>query len=258
MWLIFSDIQYELMNLVVDIGNTRTKAGVFKGNVLIAQWVGEALTEGGFLDWATSHGVVRCIYSSVRRDVFTEGLEPLVQAGVVPIRAGTHLKHPLVMRYKSPETLGTDRLAAALGGSALFPGASTLVINAGTCLTFDMVLGGKEYIGGGIAPGLQMRLRALHRDTGRLPLEKAPTGHVPWPGADTAGSIQAGVVWGMVAEMDGWIDKWRENIGFFNVILAGGDGFYFGKMLKNRIFAHENIVLYGLNLMLEHNAQTQP
>ena len=191
------------------------------------------------------------------------------------ITAGPDLSLPVKTLYKSPETLGSDRVAAAIGAQHFFPGENTLVINAGTCLTTDFLTKNNEYLGGTIAPGLQMRFRALNSFTGNLPLvEMKPPQQIPGPsdpkrdaenghmleipdipGQSTKDSILAGVICGMTAEIDGLIDQWREKISFFNVIMSGGDVKTFDKKLKNRIFAVENIVLYGLNLMLKHNAQ---
>ncbi len=203
----------------------------------------------------------------------------LRQQGLPVLVAGVHLALPISLMYETPETLGTDRLAAALAATVFFPGENTLVINAGTCLTTDFVTDKGEYIGGSIAPGLRMRLRAMHHFTGKLPLiEFSEGGTEParetsgpdesvselpgqayeiygLPGQSTKNSMLAGVTTGMVAEIDGLIEIWRKKISFFNVILSGGDANFFDKNLKNRIFAVDNIVLHGLNLMLKHNVQ---
>ena len=221
----------------------------------------------------------------------------LPQQGLPVLVAGVHLALPIALKYETPETLGTDRLAAALAANVFFPGENTLVISAGTCLTTDFVTDKGEYIGGSIAPGLRMRLRAMHHFTGRLPLiefseggteparetsgpdesvsgspgqakelNKSVTGSpgsasepnkavTELPGQSTKNSMLAGVTTGMVAEIDGLIEIWRKKISFFNVILSGGDANFFDKNLKNRIFAVDNIVLHGLNLMLKHNVQ---
>ncbi|MFP4065103.1 MAG: type III pantothenate kinase [Bacteroidales bacterium] len=210
-------------------------------------------------------------------------LDFLTQQGLTVLMAGAHLKLPIILLYKTPETLGSDRLASALAATVFFPGENTLVINAGTCLTTDFVTDKGEYIGGSIAPGSQMRLRAMHHFTGKLPLielnESIPgwpgqarelnqsvagsPGQAPGlnktftglPGQTTESSMLTGVTTGMIAEIDGLIGIWREKISFFNVILSGGDAIFFDKKLKNRIFAVDNVVLHGLNLMLKHNVQ---
>jgi len=221
----------------------------------------------------------------------------LRQQGLPVLVAGVHLALPITLKYETPETLGTDRLAAALAATVFFPGENTLVINAGTCLTTDFVTDKSEYIGGSIAPGLRMRLRAMHHFTGRLPLiefsegaagliretpelnepaagspgqakelNKSVTGApdqaaepnkaiTELPGQSTQKSMLAGVTMGMIAEIDGLIEIWQKKISFFNVILSGGDANFFDKNLKNRIFAVDNVVLHGLNLMLKHNVQ---
>ncbi len=165
------------------------------------------------------------------------------------------MKLPITLLYKTPETLGSDRLASALAATVFFPKENTLVINAGTCLTTDFVTEKGEYLGGSIAPGLQMRLKAMHHFTGKLPLIELNESITDLPGQTTESSMLAGVTTGMVAEIDGLIEIWRKNISFFNVILSGGDAIFFDKKLKNRIFAVDNVVLHGLNLMLKHNVQ---
>ncbi len=251
------------MNLVIDVGNTLTKAALFKGHELKALWKGEVLDRDSLLGFIEGHQVGAAIISSVRQDDkgVDAGYRFLNEMDFTVLKAGLHLEHPLKIRYKTPETLGSDRLAAALGGYALYPGENVLVINAGTCLTSDFVNSSGEYLGGTISPGLSMRLRALHDYTGKLPVVNAPdlsspegnNTNIPMPGQSTHESILSGVTHGMVYEIDGLIESWMQKIRFFNVILSGGDGIFFDKKLKNRIFALDNIVLYGLNVMIQYN-----
>ncbi len=247
------------MNLVIDIGNTLCKVAVFDGDSLLELWTGESPDEGHICTIAKKHGADAAIVSSVRKK--SEGRVPaglgfLEDMGLKTIVAGPDLKLPVKILYKTPGSLGTDRIASAVAAHYMFPGRDVLIINAGTCLTSDFVNSKGHYIGGTIAPGLRMRFRALSDYTGNLPLPdtRNQSDHeLNFPGQTTIDSIKTGVVAGMTAEIDGLIGLWREKIRKFNVIMSGGDIKTFDKKLKNRIFAVENIVLLGLNQMLKHN-----
>jgi len=248
---------------VIDIGNTLVKAAVFEHSRPTGLWTGSEVSEGPIRELLAGRRPRAAIVSTVReqaaggdhgqQEELPPGLEFLQDYNIPAIVADPRLPTPLKMHYQTPETLGTDRLAAALGATLFFPGQNVLVINAGSCLTLDFVSGEAEYMGGSISPGLNMRLKALNQFTSRLPLVEIPQGEIPLWGQTTVSSVQSGVALGMVAEIDGLIETWRKKISFFNVILSGGDVFFFDKKLKNRIFAVENIVLHGLNLMLGYN-----
>jgi type III pantothenate kinase len=163
-----------------------------------------------------------------------------------------HTSIPLENFYHSPETLGKDRLAAAVGGSSIYPGQPVLVINAGTAITYDLVTSGKEYLGGAISPGMQMRFRALHTFTRQLPL--LTYSEIDFlTGNDTDKSVLSGVINGMAAEMKGMIAFYQEEHPGIKVILSGGDLNYFVNRLKISIFALPNIVIYGLQQILAFN-----
>ncbi len=254
------------MNLVIDIGNTLIKAAIFRGDELVVLWTGEAVDEEALRKLVEEHQPVAAIVSSVRAIpvphaenglVLPPNLPPELQFldnfGFPVLVAGPHLQLPITRRYVTPETLGTDRLAAAIAAAARYPGQHSAVINAGSCLTIDFVSNNNEYLGGTIAPGLMMRLRAMHHFTGRLPLITQIPDETELIGNTTKQSMLSGAINGMAAEIDGIISRREKEIGFFNVILSGGDGKIFVKKLKSSIFALDNIVLYGLNLMLKHN-----
>ncbi len=296
------------MQLVIDIGNTLCKAAVFNEEDHIeALWSGTSVDVRSITKLIETHHPRAAIVSSVRNAVQSSKTTATVGAqgkgidgtlaflekyGFPVVIAGPHLQLPVAISYKTPGTLGTDRLAAAVAARHLFPDHNVVVIIAGTCLTTDGVTKDGEYLGGTIAPGLHMRLKALHHFTGNLPLMDFPgqhymennnvsgpgngndprvalpgqpmggpdafasgelVGQIPMPGQSTREAILSGVVNGMIAEMNGLTDMWREKIRIFNVILSGGDGKIFDKKLKNRIFAVANIVLHGLNQMLRHN-----
>lgn len=244
------------MNLVIDIGNTLTKVALFRGHDLVKLWRGEQADAAVIQELTGRETVSAAIVSSVKtagEDLLPPTMQFLREADFPVLMAGNHLSIPITMHYKTPETLGTDRLAAAIAANQRFPNEHVLVINAGTCLTFDFVNEHSEYLGGSIAPGLQMRLKALHEYTGNLPLLMPTDNDVPLSGQSTKESVLSGVTNGMMAEIDGMIDNWQQKISFFNVVISGGDAFFFDKKLKNRIFAVDNIVLHGLNIILQYN-----
>lgn len=160
---------------------------------------------------------------------------------------------PIKNKYRSPETLGYDRLAGAVAGAALFPGNEVLVINAGTCLTFDFVNRRGEYLGGSISPGMQLRLRALHTFTGKLPL-LSYRNVSQTIGNDTETSLLTGVINGIIHEIEGVTAEYRRQFPGMKVVFSGGDRNYFVKRLKISIFALPNCVTYGLYQILQFNA----
>ena len=161
---------------------------------------------------------------------------------------------PVYIEYKTEKTLGRDRIAAVVGANYLQPGLNVLVIDAGTAITYELLEAPCMYKGGNISPGLTTRFRALNRFTKQLPLVHQHA-DVPFIGTDTESAIMAGVVNGIVFEMDGYIDALKRKYDEFFVYLTGGNTFYFEKRLKNHIFAEPNLVLVGLNRILEYNAK---
>jgi type III pantothenate kinase len=163
---------------------------------------------------------------------------------------------PLVNQYKTPETLGLDRLATAIGAQELYPGKDLLVIDAGTAITFDVIERNGTFVGGNISPGLSSRFRALHEFTKKLPLIKA-SDDFPVIGQSTEEAIRAGVINGMVFEIDGTIDMIRKKMPHIQPVLTGGDAQFFERRLKNPIFVKFEITLIGLNRILEYNVEKQ-
>jgi type III pantothenate kinase len=159
---------------------------------------------------------------------------------------------PVKNGYATPQTLGVDRIAAACGANALFPENNCLVIDAGTCVTYEFVDATGVYRGGAISPGLKMRFQALSVLTARLPLVEPV--HTPeLTGASTASCIQSGVVIGLMEEMNGVIRRYEEKFDKLRVILCGGDTPFFENQLKASIFASPELVLSGLNSILSYN-----
>ena len=161
---------------------------------------------------------------------------------------------PIMNRYRTPETLGSDRLAAVIGASSLKPGKDLLIIDAGTCITYEVIDARGNYWGGNIAPGMQMRLRALHEFTARLPLVEAE-GEVPGMGYNTETAIRSGVLRGMKYEIEGYIKSMRSKFPHLLVFLTGGDHINFDTNIKNIIFTDKYIVPRGLNRILVYNEE---
>ncbi len=237
------------MNLVIDIGNTLLKAGVFDGDELV---FAEAVTSDDQLRLVAKleqYPVQQSILSSVAGvpDFLKNWLEG--KGNCYFFDENTPL--PIVNAYKTPQTLGRDRLANACGAKQLFPNDSVLVIDAGTCLKLDLVTEENEYLGGSIGPGLAMRFRALHTDTALLPLLE-PVDFPELIGRDTFGSIQSGVVNGMLAEIEGLVAQYQQIYPRLMLVITGGDAPFFLNQLKSRIFAAPNLTLTGLNTILQH------
>jgi type III pantothenate kinase len=161
----------------------------------------------------------------------------------------------VINKYNTPETLGKDRLAGVVGAMQLMPASDILVIDAGTALTYDIVTSSGEYLGGAISPGITMRYKALHTFTNRLPLLDY-NDDAQLIGYDTSSCIHSGVLNGAAAEMEGIIQQYRQIYPGLRIILTGGDQNYFDKRLKIKTFAAPNLVLEGLNLILDFNIGT--
>ncbi len=164
---------------------------------------------------------------------------------------------PLENRYQTPDTLGYDRIAAAVGAYTICPGKNVLVIDAGTAITYDIVTSGGEFLGGNISPGLEIRFKSLNKYTNRLPHLERPEEIPPLVGSSTREAIQSGVVNGLLFEMDGFIGAISQNYPKLQVVLTGGDAKYFVGKLKSSIFVDPNLNLIGLNRILEHNAERE-
>ena len=240
--------------LIVDIGNTRTKLALFHNDVLNDLQVFER-PETGFVEQVLEKypDVQASILSAVRS--YPREIELLLKQQGYFIQLDKETPLPFQNRYKTPGTLGKDRLAIAAGARSQFPGQNVLAIVAGTTVTFDFINSNGEYLGGSISPGLHMRLKALHTFTDQLPLIELREEAVDLIGTTTETAILSGIVNGMAAEMDGIIDRYDKNYKSLKIIFGGGDYKYFDKRLKNNIFATPNIVLKGLKVILDFNEE---
>lgn len=241
------------MNLAIDIGNTRTKIGVFQNGALEYEQAFENGAQDYLLEIATNHRVKNIILSTV-----ASGLNHLIRQElerhcyVLELDAATPL--PIRNLYQTPETLGKDRLAAIVGAYALWPGQHCLVVDAGTCITYDFLRQDGAFLGGNIAPGIGLRLKAMHTFTARLPL--VPRGEVvEWVGRSTEEALRNGAQLGALLEIEGFIRYCQSRFGDIRVLFTGGDADFFAKNMKSQIFVHQNLVLLGLNQILNHNVK---
>ncbi|MFK7813035.1 MAG: type III pantothenate kinase [Maribacter sp.] len=240
------------MNLIVDAGNTAIKLAVFnRANLLFD----ESFEVSEFIEKIKavfraypniSSAIVSATGSLDQKD--TAALAVFCKVYILDHTS----KIPFKNSYATPQTLGVDRIALATAAFYHNPTANTLVIDAGTCVTYDMVNDYGEYLGGSISPGLQMRYEALHNQTSKLPLLEVEV-PIDLIGNSTKTSIHSGVVNGIIAELEGLIDQYESRFKDLTVILTGGDALFLSKRLKNTIFADSKFLLTGLNYLLEYN-----
>ena len=245
-----------ILNLVVDIGNSRTKLAIFSKKELVDSWNVDELKIGRLEEIKKAYpDIDRAILSSVSTvDPQVAGYLKSEYSYFLELNYQTPV--PIKNQYKTPHTLGLDRLAAAIGACELFPGKDLLVIDAGTAITFDLIENNGTFKGGNISPGLRSRFRALHEFTKNLPLIEE-TEEYPVIGQTTEEAIRAGVINGMVFEIDGTIGLFRKNLPALQPLLTGGDALFFERRLKNAIFVKFEITLIGLNRILEYNVEKQ-
>lgn len=244
------------MNLIVDIGNTLFKLAVFDRGRIVDQRSAERLHPALLGELLDAWPVRQAIVASTRGepDEVLELLRPRV-GRLLEFTSQTPV--PVANDYLTPETLGRDRLAAAVGATVLYPGCNALIVDFGTALTIDLVTADGTFRGGVISPGMNTRFRALHDYTARLPLCTA-TGSDELLGLTTEEAISRGVMNSMAFEIEGYIARMREKIDDLHVIFTGGDAKCFVKRIKNTIFANCNLVLSGLDRILEYNASEEP
>lgn len=195
----------------------------------------------------------QAILSSVK-PVDEELIRFLSQNFQLFIELDHHTPLPIENLYETPETLGKDRIAAAVGANELFPGQNILIIDAGTAITYDVVSEKNEFLGGNISPGLQMRFKALNHFTGKLPLINY-SDEFQLIGRNTEEAIRAGVQNGILYEIERTIETFNRNYENLQIVMTGGDSIFFDKKLNYSIFVHFNLTLIGLNRILEHNAK---
>lgn len=239
------------MDLILDVGNTRAKAAVFEKDTIkeiIVFNKEEILFEVRKI--SKKHKIKSSIISAVSK-LNLQKLENLHKE-VDLIELNHTTKIPFSNLYETPKTLGVDRIALASYAVSKYPKSNVLLIDAGTCVTFDFVNFKKEYIGGAISPGLKMRYQSLNNYTSKLPLlnSKEPISFI---GKNTKECIHSGIVNGLCNEIDGVINQYKNKFRDLTVVLTGGDTIFLAKQLKSDIFANPNLVLEGLHKILTYN-----
>lgn len=229
--------------LTVDIGNTHTKTAIFEDNKLLSNCIVHSIDE--FAKYVCQNKPQVACICSVGADVF-QHLELLKSDNITTFHLTHQLHLPFQIDYSTPHTLGMDRVAAVAGALHFFPNKSCLIIDAGTCITYDFIENGITYRGGAIAPGLEMRLQAMHQFTQKLP---KPDLHWPenFEGKSTNTSLLSGACIGILDEIDGKIDRYKSRYGDVKVLICGGNAELLSKHTKNNIFAEPLLVLFGLN-----------
>ena len=240
------------MNLIIDVGNTLLKLAVFDKNGFVSK---KSCLVSEFEDTLTIISsnypdISNCIVSSV--GIFSKKQLKALQEKYAVIALTHETKIPFHNEYATPTTLGVDRIALISAAAIQYPDENVLVIDAGSCVTFDFLTEENKYLGGAIAPGLQMRYKAVNTFTASLPLleTEAPENFI---GNTTEQSLHSGIFQGMIFEIEGFIKAYREKYPHLTVILTGGDAQLLQKNLKKGIFANSIFLLEGLHYILELN-----
>lgn len=240
------------MNIVVDIGNSFSKTGIFQDNLLVDTASEKGVPgESFFRELVEKYHPSSAIISSVSTSerILVELLKSHVNK-IIVLDHTTPL--PLKNKYETPETLGKDRIAAAVAANNLFPKTNVLVIDAGTSITYEFVTKNNEYLGGGISPGIHMRYKSLNNFTAHLPLI-AETELPELIGNSTKNAIASGVIHGVIAEIKGIISLYTLRYPNLKIVLTGGHTNFLLNALKNDTFADPSLVLKGLNIILNYN-----
>ncbi len=235
------------MNIAIDIGNTRTKVAVYENNTIqhihifpqedFRKKITEILNDN-----PEKAQIVLSNVGKLKEDdvIWLEEISYLTTISAVS-------PSPFNNLYATPLTLGIDRMVLASGATLKYPQQNRLVIDAGTCITYDFITKDNDYLGGAITPGFLLKYKSLNDYTARLPLLNLQEFH-PLIGNSTEQSIQSGIINGTINEIDGFIDQYRLKYNNLTVILTGGDADFLAKRLKNTIFAHSNFLLESLIL----------
>lgn len=238
------------VTICFDFGNTRLKYAIFnERKMLIESFIDDDNT-GTINSLLDEYKPDKSILSSVINHNTT--IETLLKAKTRFHKLSHLTRLNFTTPVGKPETIGADRLALIAAAVDFFPGKNILAIGLGTCITYNFVNKYKEFLGGGISPGMDMRFKALQEFTAKLPLIKEQW-NFPLTGYDTATNILSGVVIGMAKEIDGFIEAYGERYGNFNVLLTGGNSTHFVPHLKKQIFADPNLIYKGLYAISECN-----
>jgi type III pantothenate kinase len=241
------------MNLIIDIGNSFVKLAVFQDGEILTKKIINIDVIIKYID------ILRKEHKTIEKAIISS-VGKLKEKDLDYIRKNfnlVELNHktsvPFVNLYETPNTLGLDRIALVCASIKQFPNSNVLIIDAGTCITYDFVTEKNEYLGGAISPGISMRYKSLNNLTANLPLleKEAPKNII---GNSTNSSIHSGVINGISKEIDGIIETYQQKYSDLTVILTGGDANFLSKQLKSSIFANSNFLLEGLNYILQFNS----
>lgn len=239
------------MIYTLDIGNTRTKLAMFENNSLLkTEYLSTKNLQEELLFFLKKNKTKPQIILASVVPLDSDLLNWLqMHTDFIQISHTTTL--PVVNKYQTPHTLGIDRLVVAAGSTIVYPNTARLIIDAGTCITYDFVNTENEYLGGAISPGLQLRYKALNDYTAKLPYLQTEDINY-FIGKNTNESIQSGVINGIVAEIDNIIDHYKKDYSDLTIILTGGDTVFLAKRLKNIIFANPNFLSESLNHIYQY------
>jgi type III pantothenate kinase len=238
------------VTLCFDFGNTRLKCGVLERAEILEVINLESDSNDAIELLAKKYHPSKSILSSVIEH--NPAIETILSEKSKFHKLDHRSKTPVTTPVGKPETIGADRLALVVAASSMFPEKNNLVIGLGTAITYNFINKKKEFLGGSISPGMEMRFRSLQAFTAKLPYVKKDW-NFPLIGYDTRTNILSGVIMGMAREIDGIIDSYSEKYNNLNALLTGGDSTYFGHHLKNKIFADPNLIFKGLYVISELN-----
>jgi type III pantothenate kinase len=248
------------MLLAVDIGNTRIKVAVFEGSTLLEHFYFNSLDLQNEL-----HFILNKYKKASELVVASVGNIPKEAILEFESKVNIHFicsdfPFPFTNTYSTPNTLGIDRMVLASGAVLKYPNQNRLVIDAGTCITYDFIDDNDNYLGGAISPGIRLRFESLHNYTAKLPLlsvesikdKDSELEEIPFIGNSTFEAINSGVINGVINEIEGFISQYEAVYPKFIIILTGGDAEFLAKRLKNTIFANSNFLLESLNQTFQH------
>ena len=242
-----------MYNLVVDSGNSSIKMFLFDGGKIEYHIKCRDVVDllPSLERTVPIEKVDRCIISSVSVDA--DEIAAVFRSHFPVTVYSASLKLPIIIRYGTPETLGSDRVAAVVGAAIRYPNRNVLVIDSGTAITYDIVTDSGEYLGGNISVGLKSRFRALHNFTDRLPLLKVDESIDGLYGKNTVEAITIGIQNGMLFEIEATVKKFSLQFNDLIVVFTGGDSFFFENRINFNNFAEPYLVAFGLNEILEYN-----
>lgn len=239
------------MNLCIDIGNTNIKLGIIDGSEVIHYQVQKKVYVRDLVALQSKYKYDKVVLGASGR-IPTRIMRHLeANYHLLQINGATPL--PIKIGYETPETLGRDRIAAVTGANLLYPDNDNCVISLGTCITYDVITKDKLFVGGNIAPGIYLRLKAMHDYTANLPLvEKGDFSQLL--GRSTEEALQNGATLGTLLEIESFIVRIKSQYPGINIILTGGDADFFAEMINSKIFVNPYLVLLGLNKIMSFNA----